>query len=144
MILNGIINPQQAMFDSGLYIADIAGVPSNVTNYLRDLNVAIPQRMKAMIPAVVKSSVKLTPLAEEYRKELNDPNILTRISTIMPLTNTDINFSDDERKVIRDMAGEKGYITNADIRRVDGKYGAPGKTIDYITNPVKVVETAMG
>lgn len=144
MIINNLKNPGQTAIDTGLYFADIIGLPSNVTNYLRDLNVAVPQRGAAVVPAAIKSVVKGTPYTDEYRSELANPNIFTRMRTIYPLTNTDLNFSKSEKEAIRQMAGDKGYITNADIKRVDGRYGASGSTLSYVTNPIKVVETAMG
>lgn len=44
------------------------------------------------------------------------------------------------------MAGEKGYITNADIKRVseNGRYGAGEEGVGRYFSPTKVVQTAIG
>lgn len=44
------------------------------------------------------------------------------------------------------MAGNKYYITSADIARAsdDGKYGGKGTLVSKVTNPNKVVQTTLG
>lgn len=41
-LYNLVKNPVAALYDGSLYLADVAGAPSHVTDYLRDFNVAIP------------------------------------------------------------------------------------------------------
>lgn len=121
------------------------GAPSNATNYLRDLNVSIPYRIKNAVHAGVNTLVNDKTFSENYNDLLANPSAFTDFTTIRPLTNTNGNFSEEELGVIRDMAGKDFKISNADIKRVseDGNYGGRGDVSTYFT-PTKVVQTALG
>lgn len=137
--------PVQATVDGLLYAADIAGAPSNATNYLRDLNVSLPYRGKAAVKAGFKTIMGNKSWEENYQDALANPGILTRASSIKPLTNTNFNFSNEELEVLRDMAGSDFNITNGDIKRVseNKRYGGKGALREYFS-PTKVVQTAIG
>ena len=137
--------PVQATVDGALYVADRMGAPSNATNYLRDLNVSIPYRIKNAVHAGVNTLVNDKTFSENYNALLANPSAFTDYTTIRPLTNTNGNFSEEELGVIRDMAGKDFKISNADIKRVseDGNYGGRGDVSTYFT-PTKVVQTALG
>lgn len=137
--------PVQATVDGALYVADRMGAPSNATNYLRDLNVSIPYRIKNAIHAGVNTLVNDKTFSENYNALLANPSAFTDYTTIRPLTNTNDNFSEEELGVIKDMAGQNYKITNSDIKRVseDGNYGGKGAVSTYFT-PTKVVQTAIG
>lgn len=142
---NFVKSPTQATVDAVLYIADIAGAPTNATNYLRDLNVSLPYRAKSAIRAGFNTIMGNKSWEENYANALANPGLYTRATTIQPLTNTNYNFSDEELAVLREMAGSDFQITNEDIRRVseDKRYGHDGSIRSYFT-PTKVVQTAIG
>ena len=140
---NMAANKSQALIDGALYLADRLGVPSNATNYLRDFNVSIPYRIKSGIQGGINTLINGKSFSENYQNALANPGFLTRLTTINPLTNNEGNFSNDEMNIIREMAGDKSYITNSDIRRVGGRYGAAGSVGEYFS-PVKIVQTAIG
>lgn len=144
-VINLVRAPRQATVDGLLYAADIAGAPSNATNYLRDLNVSLPYRGKAAVRAGFKTIMGNKSWKENYQDALANPGILTRVSTINPLTNTNFNFSKEELEVLRDMAGSDFNITNGDIKRVseNKRYGGKGALRDYFS-PAKVIQTAVG
>lgn len=137
--------PVQATVDGALYLADRMGAPSNATNYLRDLNVSIPYRIKNAVHAGVNTLINDKTFSENYNDLLANPSAFTDYTTIRPLTNTNGNFSEEELGAIRDMAGKDFKISNADIKRVseDGNYGGKGNVSTYFT-PTKVVQTALG
>lgn len=133
------------MVDGALYLANKAGVPSNATNYLRDLNVALPYRGRAAVEAAWDYVTGDESYSESYNRRLSQPGVLNRAMTIQPLTNDNSAFSDQEIQAIKEMAGKKSRITNSDIKRVsiDGKYGANGAISSYFS-PTKVVQTSLG
>lgn len=137
--------PVQATVDGALYLADRMGAPSNATNYLRDLNVSIPYRIKNAVHAGVNTLINDKTFSENYNDLLANPSAFTDYTTIRPLTNTNGNFSEEELGAIRDMADKDFKISNADIKRVseDGNYGSKGNVSTYFT-PTKVVQTALG
>ena len=138
-------SPRQAVTDAVLYAADIAGAPTNATNYLRDLNVSLPYRAKSAVRAGFKTIMGDKSWEENYNEALANPGLLTRATTIHPLVNTNYNFSDEELAVLRDMAGSDFNITNGDIKRVseNKRYGGRGALSTYFS-PAKVVQTAIG
>lgn len=138
-------SPRQAVTDAVLYVADIAGAPTNATNYLRDLNVSLPYRAKSAVKAGFKTIMGDKSWEENYNEALANPGLLTRATTIRPLVNTNYNFSDEELAVLRDMAGSDFHITNGDIKRVSENkhYGGRGALRGYFS-PAKVVQTAIG
>lgn len=142
---NIVKDPTQTILDTGLYIADQMGVPSNATNYLRDLVVNIPYRTKTGIHAGVKTLFNDKSYSENYNDLLANPGFYTSNTTISPLINTEDNFSQNELKVLRDMAGNDFVIDNSDIKRVseDSKYGGSGSIFSYFSAP-KVIQTAIG
>ena len=142
---NFVKSPTQATADAVLYVADIAGVPTNATNYLRDLNVSLPYRAKAAVRAGFNTIMGNKSWEENYANALANPGAFVQATTIQPLTNTNYNFSDEELAVLREMAGSDFQITNGDIRRVseDKHYGRDGGIRSYFT-PTKVVQTAIG
>lgn len=144
-VKNVVTNPVQGATDLTLYLADIAGLPSNATNYVRDLNVSLPYRGKAAISAFGKSLLQGSDFNSEYQSLLSQPNMWMKQS-ITPLVNTNINFSDAELDEIRKMAGDKYYIGEQDIARTsrDGKYGSKGSIVSKLLDPNKVVQTAIG
>lgn len=142
---NFLRSPVQTVLDTGLYIADQLGAPTNATNYLRDLVVNIPYRTKTALHAGAKTLLNDKSYSENYQDLLANPGLITDATTIRPLTNSNSNFSEKELAAIRDMADNDFHITNSDIKRVseDGKYGGSGSLISYFT-PSKVVQTAIG
>ena len=138
-------SPRQAVTDAVLYVADIAGAPTNATNYLRDLNVSLPYRAKSAVKAGFKTIMGDRSWEENYNEALANPGLLTRATTIRPLVNTNYNFSDEELAVLRDMAGSDFHITNGDIKRVseNKRYGGIGALRGYFS-PAKVIQTAIG
>lgn len=142
---NFIRNPLQTGVDVALYTADKMGAPTNATNYLRDLNVSIPYRIKNAIHAGYNTIMGNKSFKENYNELLANPGWYTDFSTIRPLTNTNSNFNNEELEVIRDAAGEDFQIDNADIKRVseDGKYGKNDALTKYFS-PSKVFQTAIG
>lgn len=142
---NFVRNPLQTGVDVALYTADKMGAPTNATNYLRDLNVSIPYRVKNALHAGYKTIMGDKSFKENYDELLANPGWYTDFSTIRPLTNTNTNFSNEELQVIRDAAGEDFQIDNADIKRVseDGKYGKNDALTKYFS-PSKVFQTAIG
>lgn len=138
-------SPRQAVTDAVLYVADIAGAPTNATNYLRDLNVSLPYRAKSAVKAGFKTIMGDKSWEENYNEALANPGLLTRATTIRPLVNTNYNFSDEELAVLRDMAGSDFHITNGDIKRVseNKRYGGRGALRGYFS-PAKVIQTAIG
>lgn len=143
-ITNHFKNPVQNTIDGLLYTADQLGAPSNVTNYLRDLNVSLPYRGKAAIRAGIKTIMGNKSFQENYEEALSNPGFLTKATTINPLINTSNNFSNDELIALKNMAGDDFNINNSDIARVSGTYGGRGSIMDYVTRPDKVVQTAIG
>lgn len=142
---NFVRNPLQTGVDVALYAADKMGAPTNATNYLRDLNVSIPYRVKNAVHAGYKTIMGNKSFKENYDELLANPGWYTDFSTIRPLTNTNSNFSNEELEVIRDAAGKDFQIDNADIKRVseDGKYGKNDALTKYFS-PSKVFQTAIG
>lgn len=142
---NFLRSPRQAVTDAVLYVADVAGAPTNATNYLRDLNVSLPYRAKSAVKAGFKTIMGDKSWEENYNEALANPGLLTRATTIRPLVNTNYNFSDEELAVLRDMAGSDFHITNGDIKRVseNKRYGGRGALRGYFS-PAKVVQTAIG
>ncbi|MGM9818063.1 MAG: hypothetical protein ACI30B_03670 [Paludibacteraceae bacterium] len=111
--------------DGALYLADVAGVPSHLTNYLRDLNVSLPYRAKSAVKALYKTALNDKSFSENYNDALKNPDFITRMTTIYPITNNERNYSDEELEILRKQAGKDFKITNADIKRVSGTYGKP-------------------
>lgn len=146
LVGNVVKNPISATVDAALWTADRAGVPSNATNYLRDLNVSIPYIMASASHAAVKTAFNGKSFKENYKNQLQNPNMLQTFGMINPLINRNANFSNEEMQVIKNMAGKKSYITNADIKREseDGRYGAFEGSIGSYFTPTKVVQTAIG
>lgn len=142
---NFLRDPRGAAVDVMLHAADKMGAPTNATNYLRDLNVSLPYRIKNAVHAGVNTLVGDKSFSENYNELLANPGLYTDLTTIRPLSNTNSNFSNKELQVIRDMAGNDFKINNADIKRVseNGKYGGKGHISEYFT-PTKVVQTAIG
>ena len=142
---NFLRDPRGAAVDVMLYTADKLGAPTNATNYLRDLNVSLPYRIKNAVHAGINTMIGDKSFSENYDELLANPGLYTDLTTIRPLTNTNSNFSNEELQVIRDMAGSDFKINNADIKRVseNGKYGGKGSVFEYFT-PTKVVQTAIG
>lgn len=136
-------SPGQAITDAALYLADVAGAPTNATNYLRDLNVSLPYRAKNAIHAGIESLYNGQSFGENYNNRLANPSYVVDATTIRPLENTNNNFNDQELSVMREMAGNDFQINNADIKRVSGKYGGKGSIASYFA-PDKVVQTAIG
>lgn len=54
-LTNILKNPVQGNIDAALYLGNIMGLPTNATNYLRDLNVALPRQISAFISAGIKN-----------------------------------------------------------------------------------------
>lgn len=144
---NYVKSPRQAKIDALLYVADIAGAPSNATNYLRDLNVSLPYRGKAAVRAGFETIMGRGSKSwkENYQNTLANPGLFTRATTIHPLTNSSYNFTKEELEALRDMAGSDFNITNDDIKRVSegGHYGGKGTLRSYFS-PTKVIQTAIG
>lgn len=142
---NFLRDPSGAAIDIMLHTADRMGAPTNATNYLRDLNVSIPYRIKNAVHAGINTLVGDKSFSENYNGLLANPGLYTDLTTIRPLSNTNSNFSNEELQVVRDMAGNDFKINNADIKKVseDGKYGGKGHISKYFT-PTKVVQTAIG
>lgn len=142
---NFVRNPIQTGIDVALYTADKMGAPTNATNYLRDLNVSIPYRIKNAVHAGYNTIMRNKSFKENYDELLANPGWYTDFSTIRPLTNTNSNFSNEELEVIRDAAGKDFQIDNVDIQRVseDGKYGKNDALTKYFS-PSKVFQTAIG
>ena len=146
---NMVKSPVATMYDTALWAADKFGAPSNVTNFLRDIPNAFKYKLNALPAATLKALIDFAQgngftLEESYNYYLHNPSILQKWNTIQPLSNDNGNYSAEEMQVIRDMAGNKSSITNADIRRVSGKYGGQGSISSYITQPDKVVQTSIG
>ena len=91
---NFVRNPASAVVDGALYLANKAGVPSNATNYLRDLNVALPYRGRAAVEAAWDYVTGDESYSESYSKRLSQPGIINKVMTIQPLTNDNSAFSD--------------------------------------------------
>ena len=142
---NMMKNPSQAIIDGTLYLGDVLGLPTNATNYLRDLNISIPFRKDAALAGLWDTMVNDKSFKENYTNRLENPSWYTRATTIEPLTNSNINFNDQELAIIRDAAGTDFQINNADVKRVqeDGKYGASGAINSYFS-PDRVVATSLG
>lgn len=146
LVGNIIRNPVGGTIDGILYTADRLGVSSNATNMLRDYNVSIPYRIASASRAGIETLYNGNDYNSNYENALANPTILQRLGTIHPLINRNHNFNSKQLQIIKDMAGKKGYITNADIKRVseDGRYGAFEGSIGSYFSPTKVVQTAMG
>ena len=146
---NFVKSPISAMYDAALWTADKIGAPSNVTNFLRDIPNAIKYKLNALPAATLKALVDFAQgngftLEESYNYYLQNPSILQKWCTIEPLPNNNSNYSAEELQVIKEMAGNKSSITNADIKRVSGRYGGQGSIFSYVTEPDKVVQTSIG
>lgn len=142
---NFLKNPVNGITDLVLSTADKMGAPTNVINYLRDLNVNIPYRISSAIRAGFNTIVKGGDFSKNYEAALANPSWYEQTYTINPLPVTNSNFSEDELQVIKDMENGKGYIDVASLKRVspDNKYGNKGSIQSYFT-PVKVVQSAIG
>jgi len=70
LVGNVVKNPVSATVDATLWAADRAGVPSNATNYLRDLNVSIPYRATSASHAAIKTVFNGKSFKENYRNQL--------------------------------------------------------------------------
>ncbi len=146
---NFLKSPFGATYDAVLWGLDKIGAPSNVTNLLRDVPNAIKYKMETLPFALIKAIVDYAKgrgwtIEESYNHYLKNPTLFQRMNTIEPLPNNNSNYSKEESDVIREMAGNKSYITNADIRRVSGRYGNNSSISSYITEPDKVVQTSIG
>jgi hypothetical protein len=139
-------DPIRGVVDTGLYLADVAGVPTNATNYLRDLNVSFPYRTSSAVRAGYHTLVDGGNFSENYDKAIADPSWYEDAFTIRPLTNTNHNYSEAEMQVVKELAGSKGAITSADQKRVspDHRYGATGGISQYFSSPEKIVQTSIG
>lgn len=142
---NYLRSPLQTSNDAVLYGLDLMGVPSNATNYLRDLNVSIPYRVKNAAHAVIDTFNNDKSFKENYDYRLENPSKFVQRTTISPLINSNRNFSEEELAVVRDAAGSDFKINNADVKRVqeDGKYGGKGALSQYFS-PSRVFATAIG
>lgn len=142
---NFLKNPVMGVTDLVLSTIDKAGAPTNVINYLRDLNVAIPYRISSAIRAGFNTIVKGGDFSKNYEVALANPSWYEQAYTINPLPVTNSNFSEAELQVIKDMENGKGYIDVASLKRVspDNKYGSTGSIRSYFT-PIKVVQSAIG
>ena len=146
---NFIKSPLATLYDSALWAADKIGAPSNVTNFLRDVPNAIKYKLNALPPALLKALIDYAKgngfsLERSYYHYLKNPSILQKMNTIEPLPNNNNNYSSEEMQVIKDMAGNTSSITNADIKRVSGRYGGQGSIYSYVSQPDKVVQTSIG
>ena len=146
---NFIKSPLATLYDSALWAADKIGAPSNVTNFLRDVPNAIKYKLNALPPALLKALIDYAKgngftLEQSYYHYLKNPSILQKMNTIEPLPNNNNNYSSEEMQVIKDMAGNTSSITNADIKRVSGRYGGQGSIYSYVSQPDKVVQTSIG
>lgn len=143
--LNVLKSPKAALIDAGLYLADIAGAPSNVTNYLRDLNISIPYRAKSAVRAGFETIIGNGSFEQNYRQALANPGWVTQNTSIIPLQNSEHNFSEEELEALRKMAGSDFQISYEDIERVstDNQYGKSGSLSSYL-EPSKVVQSAIG
>lgn len=132
-----------------LWGLDKLGAPTNATNFIRD----VPNATKYKAGAAVSASAKTvwdyvngneSNFDDNYEFYTKNPSLLQRYVTIEPLSNNNGNYSEEEMNVIKDMAGTKNSITNADILRVSGRYGGQGSIFSYLTSPDKVVQTSIG
>ncbi|MDD6002030.1 MAG: hypothetical protein PUC50_07560 [Bacteroidales bacterium] len=136
-------------YDTALWTADKLGLSSNITNFLRDIPNAIKYKLCTLPPAILQAIINYAKgkgftIEESYNYYLKNPSFFQRMNTIEPLPNSNSNYSTKEMDVIKDMAGNKSCITNADIKRVSGRYGNNSSISSYITEPDKVVQTSIG
>lgn len=145
--VTNVANPftrTQGLIDGALYLADRAGLPTHMTNYLRDLNVSLPYRAKSAIRAGVDTMLNDKSFQENYNNALENPRAFVRFTSATPLTNSEKNYSDEELRILKEQAGKDYTISNSDIKRVSGNYGGNGDLSDMLFNPQKTVQLSIG
>ena len=146
-LVTNVANPftrTQGLIDGALYLADIAGLPTHMTNYLRDLNVSLPYRAKSAIRAGVDTMINDKSFQENYNNALENPRAFVRATSATPLTNSEKNYSDEELRILKEQAGNDYTISNQDIKRVSGNYGGDGSLSGMLFNPHKTVQLSIG
>jgi len=141
------------MTDALLTVGDIAGLPSNATNYIRDLNSNIRNglnpltRIADALTAVQRMLTKGMNFGEAYKDAKTNPSWLSREIYMTPIEVNENNFSWKELQTLMRMASPSGKITNADVIRESsrGTYGSTKAPMGwYLTDPSGVVQTAVG
>ena len=155
--LSNVLTPTKTIggvWDGALYLADVLGAPSNATNELRDLATAVPQHVSATLRGTgntLRKALNKRSLAEINTKNflaareeaLRNLDPITKAFLINPLVNSNMNYSKEELEILKKMARADGSITNADIKRVNKKYGNAGG-LSKMFNPAKAVELSIG
>ena len=143
-VRNLVKSPNQATIDLILSLGDKAGIPTNATNYLRDLNVSLPYRTSSAIRAGWNTLTGNKNFQDNYNQALANPSWYEKMRTIQPLPVTNSNFNKDELEVLRNQSENGSHgITNADIIRTSGKYGSAGGLSSMFT-PNKVAQLSIG
>ena len=137
-------NPGSAIIDFSLSNLDKLGMPTHVTNELRDLNVPIPYRTTSALHAGIRTLRNKKPFSENYRNILENPSNFEKSVTISPLPVTNSNYSKEELEIIRKQSDNGTHdITPRDIKRISGRYGNKGSLRKMFT-PHKVVQLSIG
>lgn len=144
-----ILNPFSYVTDRALWYGDTKGLPSNFTNAARDLN-----QRAGNAPWILANAAynyyqdPQQGIKESFKQADTNPRQRIRKIMMIPKTNTEENYSDDELEQIRllDKAsgGQPGDITYAGYRLTnkDGKYAANSE--GGLTDPQNVIEWSLG
>lgn len=147
---NILRNPVAGTVDNLMYLADVAGAPTSLTNIVRGVNANIPYRVSSGIRALANTLMNNKTYRENFYDALANPSWYERLFTIRPLAVTNSSYTDEELEAIKRLAGKKQRITANDYKRSktgDGHYLSPSSGLaPYFTHkyPEKVVELSLG
>ena len=123
--ISRVLHPSTFLKDAVLYVADMAGVPSQYTNAVRDINSNLVNKTGAAIEGIYNMATgKAENFQEGYKQADTNPSpVAGALFRYYPLTNTDKNYSQGEleeiNKLDRASGGKPGQITARGYKRLN-------------------------
>lgn len=140
-------NPIAGAIDNIAYAANLLGVPTSPINSIRAINAILPYRLSSGVRAAYRTLMNDKSYRENFYDAVAEPTRLEDEFTIRPLTVTNDAFTDEENKIIKQLAGNDQRITAKDYKAAHNHYLSPTDgLLSYFTHddPLKVVEYAIG
>ena len=146
--------PLPTAIDRILHFADVHGVPSHVTNALRDVSNRAANEPVIMANAAYNFLTGKGDLKESYKQADINPSPLFQLFEVKPKLNTEANYSQKELAAMdelsrRSQSSEVGQITHKGYRAVnaekynEGRYAGDISLGNFFA-PSKVVEWSLG
>ncbi len=139
----------ESIVDASLYGADVLGVPSHITNALRDINI-----WRANQPVIVADALynmlsgKKDNVLDAYREADTNPSELAKHFEVFPIENTESNYTGDELAAQYELrqhsGGKPGAITSDGYKWANsGRYAGDIDASNFMS-PFKVNEWSLG